>query len=123
MSLEEFAEAEAVAGRLYELAEGVIVAVEVSGLTHGKVLHALELQLAAWELAHPGCVKYRASGDRCRIDLPGFQSERRPDLALYLTSAADPVNPWEHWIPGIVVEVVSKRIGGWVKHVAATRAV
>ncbi|MBI3268865.1 MAG: Uma2 family endonuclease [Planctomycetes bacterium] len=108
MSLEEFAEAEAAPGNLYELAEGVIVVVDIPGLPHGKVLYALELQLAAWELAHPGLVHYRASGDRCSLFPPGFQSERHPDLALYLTPAPDPVNPWENWIPDLVVEVVSK---------------
>ena len=36
-----------------------------------------------------------------------MQSERHPDVAVYLTAPADPVNPWDAWIPDIVVEVVS----------------
>lgn len=73
MSLGEFAEAEGAPGCLYELARGVVEVVEFPGYRHGRVLHVLDLQLFAWEAAHPGIVHYHASGDRCALRLPGME--------------------------------------------------
>jgi Uma2 family endonuclease len=113
MSLADFAEAESEPGHLYELAGGVIQVVDVPGLPHGSVVDELDLQVAAWRLAHRELVAYVGTGDRCVLRLAGMQSERHPDLAIYLTPAPDPVNPWERWVPDIVVEVVSE--GGEVR--------
>lgn len=107
MSLAEFAEAEGEPGLQFELAAGVVEVVEVPGLPHGMILWELDRQLHLWSAAHPGVIRYQASGDRCAVRLPGVQSERHPDLALYLTPAPDPVSPWDRWVPEIAVEVVS----------------
>jgi Uma2 family endonuclease len=107
MSLEEFADAGGEPGHSYELAAGVVHVVEVPGLPHGLILWELDRQLHAWAALHPGVLRYQASGDRCAIRLPGVQTERHPDVALYLTPSPDPVSPWDRWIPEIVVEVVS----------------
>ena len=34
--------------------------------------------------AHPGVINYRAGGGECRLRLPGMQSDRHPDQAIYL---------------------------------------
>lgn len=108
MTLEEFAEAEGRRGHIYELAEGVITVLDLPGLPHGKVVHNLNRQLFAWDAANPGKIFYQASGDSCAILLPGMQSERHPNLALYLTPPPDPTTPWESWVPDLVAEVVSE---------------
>jgi Uma2 family endonuclease len=107
MTLDEFAEAEGQPGYQYELAAGVIEVVDIPSLPHGLILQDLDDQLHAWKAGHPGVIRYHASGDRCAVRLPGVQSERHPDLALYLTPAPDPISPWDRWVPEIVIEVVS----------------
>ncbi len=108
MSLANFAEAKGEPGHLYELARGVIQVVDVPGLPHGSVVYELETQILSWVAAHRDLVSYVGTGDRCVLRLAGMQSERHPDLAVYITAAPDPVNPWERWVPDIVVEVVSE---------------
>ncbi len=105
MSLEDFLDAEAQPGYVYEL-EGGVIAVDRPGLPHEEVVDALPLQVAAWRLANPRGVRLGAFGSK--VVAPGARSERHPDLALYLTPAPDPVQPWEKWGPDIVVEVVSE---------------
>jgi Uma2 family endonuclease len=107
MSLPQFAKAHGRPGHRYELNRGVVQVVDVPGLPHGDVLYRLDLQLIPWEADHPGAVRFHAPGDRCALRLPGMQSERHPDLALYLRPPPDARDPWERWIPEIVVEVVS----------------
>ena len=107
MGLEDFAEAEAQEGYLYELARGVVQVVQVPNLPHGFVVEEIRNQLGSHQTAHPESVHYIAAGSGCKLLLPGMESERHPDLAVYLSAppALDPV--WQHWTPELVVEVVS----------------
>ncbi len=82
--------------------------VDIPGPPHGRIVDELDLIIAAWRMAHPGVTSYLGTGDRCALRLAGMQSERHPDLAIYLSPAPDPVNPWERWVPDIVIEVVSE---------------
>ena len=59
--------------------------------------------------AHPGSIRYRAGGMECRLRLPGMQSDRHPDQAVYLRPRPKGPRVWERWVPDLVVEVVSKR--------------
>jgi Uma2 family endonuclease len=48
-------------------------------------------------------------GGECKLLIDGFESERHPDVAIYLgpPSDIDSKNLWAEWIPEIVVEIVS----------------
>jgi Uma2 family endonuclease len=108
MSLDEFIEAESEEGWLYELARGVIVVTEVPAPNHGRIAHRLARLFGRYEDAHPGVIDYVAGGGECRLRLPGMQSDRHPDQAVYLDPPPNGRAPWERWVPHIVVEVVSE---------------
>lgn len=108
MSLEDFAEAEGKPGHLYELARGRVVVLDIPGLPHGLISQNVDIALRAYQAREPGTVYYAASGADCALRLPGMESERHPDRAVYLTAPPEGDQPWNHWAPDLVVEVVSK---------------
>jgi Uma2 family endonuclease len=109
MSLAEFAGVSGRPGCIYELERGVIVVVDVPGVPHMMVVQVLRNALVAYQLRNPALVPAIASGADCALRMPQLQSERHPDLAVYLTPPPrDDPQPWEYWTPDIVVEVVSK---------------
>ncbi|MEK7865566.1 MAG: Uma2 family endonuclease [Planctomycetota bacterium] len=108
MSLEDFAEADGKPGHLYELARGRVVVVDVPGLPHGFVVQNVNEAIRVFRAANPETIYYIASGSDCALRLPGLQSERHPDLAVYLTGPAEEGSPWESWAPDIAIEVVSR---------------
>lgn len=108
MSLDEFAQAQGLAGFNYELNRGVIEVVDVPGLPHSRIVKFIRDALTHYEAANPGVVDHDATGSEAVIRMPVTQSERHPDIFVYLSPP--PVSgpqPWEYWIPEIVVEVVS----------------
>jgi Uma2 family endonuclease len=106
MTLDEFVDADFEEGWLYELARGVIVVTEVPGLNHGRIVGRVTRLFITYEIHHPDVINYRAGGE-CRLRLPGMQSDRHPDQAIYLDPPPEGPNLWAHWVPHIVVEVVS----------------
>jgi Uma2 family endonuclease len=107
MSLDEFTEAEFEEGWLYELARGVIDVTEVPGPNHGRIVRRLARLFIHYDDHHPGVIKYGAGGGECRLRLPGMQSDRHPDQAVYLDPEPSGRKPWTRWVPHIVVEIVS----------------
>ncbi|WP_206352115.1 Uma2 family endonuclease [Tautonia rosea] len=108
MTLDEFELAEVVEGYHYELGKGAIVVTDLPKPKHLRILTAIRRQFAAYDLAHPGSIDTIAGGGECKILLEDQQSERHPDLAVYLTPAPVEGNAvWGLWIPEVVVEVVS----------------
>jgi Uma2 family endonuclease len=108
MTLEEFIDADFEEGWLYELARGVIDVTEVPGLNHGRIVGRLAQLFIIYMMNHPGIINYRAGGGECRLRLPGMQSDRHPDQAVYLLPPPPGENePWTRWVPSLVVEVVS----------------
>lgn len=107
MSLAEFARAEGRGGYLYELAKGVVIVLDVPGVRHALVAQAIDEHIRVYEIAHPGTIHLLAPGSDCALRLPGLQSERHPDRALYLTPPPSD-NPWNSWTPEIAIEVVSR---------------
>jgi Uma2 family endonuclease len=107
MTLEEFCEADFEEGWLYELARGVVVVTEVSGINHGRSVGRWARLFVLYEEAHPGVINYRAGGMECRLRLPGMQSDRHPDQAVYLLPPPPGRRPWTRWVPEIVVEILS----------------
>jgi Uma2 family endonuclease len=108
VSFADFTEAEFEEGHLYELARGVVVVTEVPGPNHGRIVDRIEEMLIVYRLAHPGVINYRAGGADCRLRLPGMQSDRHPDQAVYLDPEPKGKRPWTRWIPHIVIEIVSE---------------
>ncbi len=109
MSLAEFEHAKVEEGYLYELGRGIITVSDVPNR-----LHMLQL---AGEAGSSTPTSYRIQdassssprGAECKLLVPAFESERHPDLSLYLTEPP-PINNatlWRHWFPEIVIEIVS----------------
>ncbi len=65
--------------------------------------------LQAYMAIHAGRIQIIAAGNECKLLIGDFESERHPDLALYLTPAPeiDDETLWTMWVPEIVIEVVS----------------
>ena len=85
LTLDEFIEADFEEGWLYELARGVIDVTEVPGPHHGRIVRRLARHVRSTTSDdHPGVINYRAGGGECRLRLPGMQSDRHPDQAVYL---------------------------------------
>jgi Uma2 family endonuclease len=109
MTLDEFIEADFEEGWLYELGRGVIDVTEVPGLNHGRIVDRITELFVAYAINNRGVINYRAAGSDCRLRLPGMQSDRHPDQAVYLYEPPPGENqPWTRWVPNIVVEVVSR---------------
>lgn len=110
MTLDEFIEADFEGGWLYELARGVIDVTEVPGPHHGRIVRRIAHLFMHYEDQHPGVINYGAGGGECRLRLPGMQSDRHPDQAIYLNAQPPGRRVWTRWVPSLVVEVVS--VGG-----------
>jgi Uma2 family endonuclease len=108
MTLDEFVAAEFDEGWLYELARGVVDVTEVPGLNHGRIVGRITALLVEYQLRNPKIINYRAGGGECRLRLPGMQSDRHPDQAMYLSPPPPGTSPWTQWTPDIVIEVVSE---------------
>lgn len=109
MTLEEFAVVPGRPGHLYELENGVIQVVDIPGVPHERVKQAIRTALALYQTAHPGQIDLVADGSGGVIRMPDSQSERHPDLLIYLTPPpSDDPQPWDEWVPDIVIEVVSR---------------
>ncbi len=108
MPFDDFIEAEFQEGWGYELARGVVVVTDIPGIGHGRIVGRITRLFVLYEEAHPGTINYRAGGMECRLRLPGMQSDRHPDQALYLNPPPEGDQPWTRWAAEIVIEVVSR---------------
>jgi Uma2 family endonuclease len=109
MSLENFDEAIAQEGYLYELNKGVI---EVSGIPqpeHAKQIQEIRDQLTFYRREHPGLIDMIGGGGEAKMLIGPVQSERHPDLSVYFDRPPKVKDVWSRWVPGIVIEVVSER--------------
>jgi Uma2 family endonuclease len=109
MSLKEFEHAEVQEGYLYELSRGIISVSDVPNRRPMMQLNAAKDQLYLYKLTHPGRIHAINTGGECKLLVHAFESERHPDLSLYLTEPPpiDNATLWRHWFPEIVIEVVS----------------
>jgi len=108
MSLADFDHAEVQEGYLYELGRGVIVVSDVPGLRHFGQLNNLRRQLNVYDVKHPDRIYAVAGGAECKLLLWNFESERHPDLSIYLKPPPHRRDVWSLWVPDIVIEIVSK---------------
>ena len=109
MSLDDFDEAEVQPGFHYELSRGIITVSDVPDLKHFAMVNEVRRQLGRYDLEHPGKIFGIAGSGECKIPLREYQSERHPDLAVYMTPPPGEGSIWGMWIPEIVVEIISAR--------------
>lgn len=109
MSLDDFSGIAGRPGFLYELEKGVIAVVDVPGVPHWSVIETLRALLYAYRAANPGVFLLLGGGSEVALRMRGMESERHPDLSIYLSRPPrDDPQPWEYFTPDIVIEVVSK---------------
>lgn len=107
MTLDEFDQAEGTSGSLYELSRGVVTVVDVPGVRHFAQVNSLNRQFRGYDITNPGRIYAIAGGSDCKILLQDLQSERHPDVAVYMKPPPEDENVWAIWVPEIVVEVIS----------------
>jgi Uma2 family endonuclease len=109
MSLADFEHAKVQEGYHYELSRGVIIVSDVPNRLHMMLLNAIKKLLFFYLATRPERTCLILTGAECKQLVPAFESERHPDLSLYLTEPPpiDNATLWRHWFPEIVIEVVS----------------
>jgi Uma2 family endonuclease len=108
MTLDRFDRAIGQEGYLYELNKGVIEVVNVPHPKHLGQVQALRNQFVLYQETHPGLINAVAGSNEAKILIAADQSERHPDLSIYLSPAPDVSDVWSVWVPEIVIEVVSQ---------------
>jgi Uma2 family endonuclease len=108
MSLHNFDNAVCQDGFTYELNQGVIEATNFPHRRHFAQLIGLRNLLIGYQLSHPEIVHAVAGSHDSKVLIETEQSERHPDLAVYLSPMPDVDEIWSIWIPTIAVEIVSE---------------
>jgi hypothetical protein len=111
MSLKDFEFVETQNGYHYELSRGYITVSQIAKLYHALIVAAVRNHLVAYQLAHPVLIFGIFSGDQCKLLVRKWESERHPDLSVYLTKPKGRKDSkvWRNWLPELVIEVVSER--------------
>lgn len=109
MPLKRFEFAEAEEGYLFELARGYVVVSEVPSYSHAKQIEVARDRISYYKLAHPGRIDSVLGSMDCKLVISSWESERHPDIAVYLVRPKGPRNRmlWRSWIPELIIEVVS----------------
>ncbi len=110
MSLRAFEFAETEEGWLYELARGYIVVSDVPNFPHMRQASLIRKRVDCYDGANPGLVYEILTSMECKVLLPEWESERHPDIAVYLTPPRNRKGRtmWRTWFPDLIVEVVSE---------------
>lgn len=107
MTLDRFDRATSRDGRLFELNKGVIETIDVPHPRHLAQLQAVRDQLILYKQSHPDAIYAVTGAMDSKILIASTQSERHPDLSVYLSPPPDVEDVWSLWIPEIVIEIVS----------------
>ncbi len=109
MSLDDFEFVKAEPGFHYELSRGYVAVSEVAHFFHACIITLIREHLIAYKLANPREIQYLLYGMECKLLIPEWESERHPDIAVYLTKPEGKKGRtmWRNWIPELVIEVVS----------------
>lgn len=110
MTLKKYEFAQTSEGYLYELARGYIVVSEVPNYPHAAMVSFLRDLLGAYRLKNAGIIHMTLDGSSNKLVIPAWESERHPDIAVYLTKPKGRKDRtlWRSWIPELVIEVVSE---------------
>ena len=110
MSLKAFEFAQVEDGYLYELARGYIVVSEIPDYYHAMRLSFIQSQLGCFAIKNPDSLCMALGGSSCKLVIPDWDSERHPDIAVYLKAPKGPKNRtmWRTLIPDLTIEVASE---------------
>ncbi len=109
MSLRAFEFAEVEEGYSYELATGGIVVSEVANFFHGLQIDVIQDYLRVYRVKNEGTIYRILEGGSCKVLAARWESERHPDIAIYLTRPRGKKDRtmWRTWTPDVLIEVVS----------------
>jgi Uma2 family endonuclease len=109
MSLRAFEFAQVEEGHFYELARGYIVVSEVANFTRARQTAYIRTRLGHYHVEHPDALYEILGGMECKLLIPMWESERHPDIAVYLTAPKGRRDRtiWRTWIPDLTIEIVS----------------
>jgi Uma2 family endonuclease len=111
MSLKAFEFAEVEEGYLYELARGYIVVSEVPSYAHAVIEAFIRNCFVRHQLDNPDAIHLILHGSSNKLVVPDWESERHPDIAVYLSAPPKGKKDrtmWRTWVPELVIEVVSE---------------
>jgi Uma2 family endonuclease len=108
MTLDQFDRAIGREGYTYELNKGVIEVTDVPRPRHLAQVQEIRDQLVAYRLSNPDIIHSITGSNESKILIQPDQSERHPDLSVYLSAPPDLPDVWSLWVPAIVTEVVSE---------------
>ena len=110
MSLKKFEFAEVAEGYTYELARGYVVVSEVADFYHMRRVGLIRRYFDHYFFEHPDRIYEICGTMECKLVVPACESERHPDLSVYLHAPKGPKNRtmWRTWIPELTIEVVSE---------------
>ena len=109
MSLKAFESAQVEDGYIYELARGYVVVSEVANFPHMRRVSFIRNHLVQYHLENPGRIYEICGTMECKLLIPELDSERHPDIAVYLTPPRNRKGRamWRSWFPDLIIEVVS----------------
>ena len=110
MSLKAFEFAKVEDGHLFELARGYIVVSEVAIYSHSMRAAFIHKHLDVYHFNNPASLYVILTGGECKLLIPDWESERHPDLAVYLAApkGRQDRTMWRTWIPDLAIEIVSE---------------
>jgi Uma2 family endonuclease len=107
MDLERFDRAIAPEGCSFELNKGIVEMTDVPHPRHFAQVQSVRNQLVLYQEAHPDVIHSVTGSNDSKVLIASTQSERHPDLSVYLSPPPDVEDVWSLWVPEIVIEVVS----------------
>jgi Uma2 family endonuclease len=109
MMLADFEFAIVKEGHRYELSRGIVTVSDVPNFAEFFIEEETREQLTIYKISHPEVITAIATGSNCKVLVNEFESERHPDLSIYMTlPPSNGRQAWRRWLPRIVVEVVSR---------------
>ncbi|MSU80759.1 MAG: Uma2 family endonuclease [Gemmataceae bacterium] len=111
MSLKDFEFIKTEEDYHYELSRGYITVSQVAKYFHALIVSLIRDSLGAYKTLNPERLHLILNSMECKLLIPEWESERHPDIAVYLTKPKGPKNNtlWRRWIPELTIEVVSER--------------
>ena len=111
MSLKDFEFVETQEGYHYELSRGYITVSQVANYIHAMIVSLIRDSLGTYKTLNPGRIHLILNSMECKLVIPEWESERHPDIAVYLTNPTGRKDSklWRRWLPELAIEVVSER--------------
>jgi len=109
VSFAEWWDGEFEEGFAAELSRGEVLPMEVPNLPHEEILDRLRTAVTLWRVAHPGMIRLISGGLGSRVPVPPFDSDRHPDLTVYVGEMpGEGRQVWRRNAPAVVCEVLSR---------------